>query len=143
MTLIAASSRVQRPGYVSIAVGLQVFVGVMAVPVGIAMIADPGGSPVGIPHDWIADSPFGSFLIPGLFLVIVNGFGQLGAAGLAIWRHWSAPWAMGLLGVALMIWIGVQVAIIPLSFLQPTIFVIGAIQAVVAFLWLRRLGRLR
>ena len=56
--------------WVWVGIGLQVFVGVMAVPVGLLMVADPHGSPVGIPHDWIADSPFGSFLVPGLFLLL-------------------------------------------------------------------------
>jgi hypothetical protein len=113
----------------------------MAVPVGLLMVADPNGSPVGIPHDWIADTPFGSFLLPGLFLLLVNGVGQLGAAALAIARHWLAPWVMGGLGVALVAWILVQLLFIPLSFLQPLILVIGVVEGVVALLWLRPLAR--
>jgi hypothetical protein len=111
--------------------------------VGLLMVADPSGDPVGIPHEWIADSPIGSFLIPGLFVLLVNGFGQLGSAALAMMRHPLAPWLMGALGVGLIIWIAVQVLIIPLSFLQPAIFAIGVAQGLVALFWLRRLGHLR
>ena len=139
MQTLAMSDRVDRPRWVWIGIGLQIFVGVMAVPVGLAMILDPNGNPVGIPHEWIAESPFGSFLIPGLFLLLVNGFGQLAAAALAIARHWLAPWVMGGLAVALITWISVQVLIIPLSVLQPLIFVIGVVQGFVALFWLRRL----
>jgi hypothetical protein len=141
MRAYPARRPIQRPGWVWLGIGLQVFVGVMAVPVGLLMVADPNGSPVGIPHDWIADTPFGSFLLPGLFLLLVNGVGQLGAAALAIARHWLAPWVMGGLGVALVAWIAVQLLFIPLSFLQPLIFVIGAVEGVVALLWLRPLAR--
>ena len=138
-----ATTSIDRPGYAWIGVATQVFVGLMAVPVGLMMIIDPNGSPVGIPNEWIADSPFGSYLVPGIFLLAVNGIGQLVAAALAIARHWSAPWLMGALGVGLIVWIGVQVLIIPLSFLQPLIFAIGVIQGFVALFWLRRLGPLR
>jgi hypothetical protein len=139
----AADARIERPGYAWIGVATEVFVGIMAVPVGLVMIADPHGSPVGIPHEWIADSPFGSYLLPGIFLLAVNGIGQLVAAGLAIARHWLAPWLMGALGIGLIVWIGVQVLIIPLSFLQPLIFAIGVVQGFVSLFWLRRLGLLR
>lgn len=139
MHAFAAHGRIYRPGWVWIGIGLQVFVGVMAVPVGLMMVSDPNGSPVGIPHAWIADSPFGSFLVPGLFLLLVNGVGQLAAAALAIVRHPLAPWAMGGLAVALIAWIAVQVLIIPMSFLQPLIFGIGVVQGLVALVWLHLL----
>ncbi|HEX5579348.1 MAG TPA: hypothetical protein VFY43_06760 [Candidatus Limnocylindria bacterium] len=140
MQAIGARGHIDRPSWVWIGIGLQVFVGVMAVPVGLMMVADPNGSPVGIPHAWIADSPFGSFLIPGLFLLLVNGVGQLTGAALSVARHALAPWVMGGLAVALIAWITVQVLIIPLSFLQPLIFVIGVVEGLVALFWLRRIG---
>jgi hypothetical protein len=134
---------IERPGYVWLGIASQLFVGIMAVPVGLMMILEPEGSPLGIPNEWVADSAFGSFLVPGLFLLLVIGVGQLVAAGVAMIRHPLAPWLMGALGVGLLIWIAVQVLIIPLSFLQPAIFVIGLVQGFVALFWLRRLGHLR
>lgn len=139
----STTTTIERPGYAWLGIALQAFVGVMAIPVGVLMILDPNGSPVGIPHEWIADSPFGSYLIPGIFLFAVNGFGQLAGAVMAIARDRRAPWVMGALAVGLIAWISVQVLIIPLSFLQPLIFVIGVVQGFVALFWLRRLGHLR
>ena len=133
---------IERPGYAWLGIASQLFVGIMAVPVGVMMVVEPNGSPLGIPNDWVADSAFGSFLVPGLFLLLVIGCGQLVAAALAVIRHPIAPWLMGALGVGLLIWIAVQVLIIPLSFLQPAIFVIGLVQGFVALFWLRRLGHL-
>jgi hypothetical protein len=134
---------IQRPGYVWLGIASQVFVGIMAIPVGLVMVVDPNGSPLGIPNEWVADSAFGSFLVPGLFLLLVNGFGQLAAAALAVLRHPLAPWLMAALGLGLLAWIAVQVLIIPLSFLQPAIFLVGLVQGTVALLWLRQLGHLR
>ncbi len=76
---------------------------------------------------------FGSFLVPGLFLLLVSGVGQLVAAALAVVRHTLAPWLMGALGVGLLIWNAVQVPIIPLSFLQPVLFIIGLVEGLAAF----------
>jgi hypothetical protein len=142
VTTVGLVARVERPGFVWLGIGLQVFIALAAIPVGLAMIADANGSPLGIPHDWIAGTPFGSFLLPGVFLLLMNGAGQLIAAGLAAYRHWLSPWLMGALGVGLMVWIAVQVVWIPLSFLQPFCFVVGTLEGFVALFWLRRLGRL-
>jgi len=135
-----AGGRIERPGFVWIGIAAQVFVGVMAVPVGLVMVLEPNGSPLGIPHEWVADSVFGSFLVPGLFLLLVNGIGQLVAAALAVMRTPSAPWLMGAFGVVLMAWIVVQVLVIPLSVLQPIIFALGLLEGIIAFFWLRGLG---
>jgi hypothetical protein len=140
MRSVGVAGGIERPGYVWLGIALQLFVAVMALPVGFMMIVDANGSPLGIPHDWIADSPFASFLVPGIFLLLVNGVGQLAGAILAITRHWLAPWVMGALGVGLLIWIGVQVLMIPFSFLQPVIFAIGLVEGFVALFWLRSLA---
>jgi hypothetical protein len=135
--------RVERPPYAWVAVGLQLFTSLMAIPVGVAMIADPNGSPLGIPHEWIAASPFGSFLLPGITLLAMNGLGQLAAAILVWRRHPVAPWLTGALGVGLMIWIVVQVLTVPFWILQPLMFAVGAAEGLVALAWLRRLGAMR
>ncbi len=59
----------------------------------------------------------------------MNGAGQLVAAALIVVRHPLAPWLTGALGVGLMIWIAVQVAMLPFSPLQPVMFVIGGLRA--------------
>ena len=62
------------------------------------------------------------------------------AAALIVVRHPLAPWLTGALGVGLMIWIAVQVAMLPFSPLQPVVFVIGGLEGLVALAWLRRSG---
>ncbi len=141
MSNLFVAARVPRPAYAWLAVALQLFTALMAVPVGIAMIVDANGSPLGIPHDWIAGSPFGSFLVPGIVLLAMNGIGQLSAAILVWQRHPWAPWVTGFFAVGLMTWIGVQVLVIPFSALQPALFAVGLVEGIIALSWLLELRR--
>jgi hypothetical protein len=50
----------------------------------------------------------------------MNGAGQLVAAALIVGRHPLAPWLTGALGVGLMIWIAVQVAMMPFNPCSPS-----------------------
>ena len=59
------SGQVERPPFTWIAVILEIFTGVLAVPVGWSFIQDPTGQALGIPQGWIEATPFGSYLIPG------------------------------------------------------------------------------
>ena len=47
------------------------------------------------------------------------------------------------LGVGLMVWIVVQVLLMPFHPLQPIMFAIGTVEGLVALLWIRRLGFIR
>ena len=132
--------RIDRPTYAWIAVVLQLFIAVGAIPVGLDMIRHADGDPLGLPQAWIDATPFGSYLLPGLFLFAVNGVGQLIAAGLIVIRHPVAPWLTGALGLGLMIWIVIQVLLMPFHPLQPIMFAIGLAEGVIALLWLRREG---
>jgi hypothetical protein len=142
MDAMIGPRRIDRPGYASLAVGLQLVTGLLAIPVGLEMIKNPDGAPLGLPQAWIDMTPFGSWLIPGLFLLAMNGVGQLVAAALIVVRHPLAPWLTGALGVGLMIWIAVQVALLPSHPLQPIMFTVGVVEGVIAFAWLRRSGAL-
>jgi hypothetical protein len=73
----------------------------------------------------------------------MNGLGQLAAAVLVWRRHPLGPWLTGALGVGLMVWIAVQVLVVPFSVLQPLMFGIGLAEAGLALFWLRRIGALR
>jgi hypothetical protein len=141
MSRLLVARRIPRPGYAWVAVALQLFTAVMAVPVGLAMVLDANGSPLGIPRDWIAGTPFGSFLVPGIVLLVMNGLGQLSAALLTWQRHPWAPWVTGFFAVGLMTWISVQVMVIPFSALQPILFAVGLVEGSLALAWLRALAR--
>jgi hypothetical protein len=138
-----SASGVPMPRYAWLAVILEIFTGVLAIPVGLMFLADPTGKAIGVPQGWIEATVFGSYLIPGLYLLLVNGLGMLLLAVLTVLRHPVAPWLTGVLGIGLMIWIAVQVLVMPETMiLQPLFFAVGLAMGVVALFWLRSTGQL-
>ncbi|NIP56683.1 MAG: hypothetical protein GWM92_01080 [Gemmatimonadetes bacterium] len=79
---------------------------------GIGLVADPTGAFVGLPSGWLRGSPFEDYLVPGLVLLTVLGIAPLIVAwGLWTGRAWS--WAAAfVVGVALLGWLAVQIAVI-------------------------------
>lgn len=139
-----SATPVDRPWYAILAIVLEVATAIGAIPVGIMLITDPTGAGIGFPPGWIEATPFGSYLVPGLYLLLMNGAGMLILAGLTLVRHWSAPWLTGVLGTGLAIWIGVQLVVMPeVSFLQAVYGAIGIALAAISVAWLRRTGQLR
>jgi hypothetical protein len=141
---LAPATRVARPPYVWLAVILEVITGILAIPVGLSFATDPTGSGMGVPTAWIEGTPFGSYFVPGLYLLLVNGVGMLLVAALSVVRHWSAPWLTGVLGVGMVIWIVVQILLLPATMILTWVFLaIGLTVGVVALFWLRATGQLR
>lgn len=107
---------------------LQAFTGIGAIPAGYGMLRDTTGAGLGMSSDLLANSPLDSFLLPGLFLLLVNGVANLAAAVLSFTRNRFAGHAGVSLGVALILWIVIQVWWISLSsVLQPVFFIIGLV----------------
>ncbi len=126
----------KKQGSLTIALGaLQVFIGVGAVPAGLALALEPSGASLGMPLEWLSDSPFPNFLIPGVVLMVVNGFGSLAGAATSFLRYrYAGEIAMGL-GGFLMLWIVAQVWWIGLShWLQPLYFGFGLVEFVLGWL---------
>ena len=143
-TPLTADRRVERPGYVWLAILLEVFTALGAIPVGIMLITDPTGADVGFRAGWIEATPFGSYLVPGMYLFAINGVGMLALALLSVERHRWAPGLTAVLGTGLTIWIGVQVVVMPeTSLLQAAYGAIGLALVTIGVAWLRRLGQLR
>jgi hypothetical protein len=139
----AAGDRVDRPAWVWPAVLIEIVTGVAAIPVGRGFLADPTGAGMGLPSGWIENTIFGSYFIPGLYLIAVNGFAMLATALLSARRHWTAPWLTGVLGVGLVIWILVQLAVMPETmFLQWFFLAAGLWLAATSVAWLRHTGQL-
>ena len=87
---------------------VQIFVGIWGFAGGSGLALDPSGAKVGIPLEYIADSPFKDYLIPGIILFVVNGLGSL-AGALASFNRKRYSGEIGLaLGAFLVIWILVQ-----------------------------------
>ncbi len=109
---------------------LQAFTGIGAIPAGYGMLSDTTGAGLGMTPEILANSPLDSFLLPGLFLLLVNGVANLAGAVLSFTRNRFAGHAGVILGIALILWIVIQVWWISLSsVLQPLFFMIGLVSA--------------
>ncbi len=142
--LVPDRSRVERPAYALLAAVLEVLTAALAIPVGWSFLQDPTGRAIGIPQGWIEATPFGSYVIPGLYLLAVNGAGMLALAALTLRRHWAAPWLTGVLGVGMIVWITVQIVTLPETMVLTWVFLaLGFGLGFIALFWLRRTGQLR
>ena len=114
-----------------LSVALLALLSVGALYGGAALVARPDGSLVHYPGSFLEHTPFGSFLVPGLLLLAVNGFFPLAVIALTLRRH---PWAARLTvvsGVLLSCWIAVQIALIRLFYppLHVPYFALGIVLA--------------
>ncbi len=119
---------------------LHWFVGVGAVFGGLAGVVDPTGAAVGISVDALERGPFRDFLIPGLFLMIVLGFGNLAAGVLLLRRRGRGAGlvSLGFFGV-LTLWIIIQVIIMGLPnavWLHWVYFLVGLAGSAGAAAWM-------
>ena len=86
-----------------------------------------------VPRDWLEGTPFDSYLIPSLILLVGVGGGMTGAAVALLMRQRYAPELTIAAGLVLVGWIATQVMIIVphggFSWLQPTMFAGGLLVA--------------
>ncbi len=83
----------------------------------------------GLPNEWIDGTPFDSWFWPGvLLLVLVAVPGLVAATVEALGRRWIVPWSLAY-GVGLVLWILVQITMVPPFFLQPVVAVSGLLIA--------------
>jgi hypothetical protein len=111
-----------------------------AIPAGLALILKPDGSVLHMPTDILQGSPFKDFLVPGLFLLGVNGLAGLAGAVLCfIHSRYSAISGL-ILGIGLVVWIIVQLLTTGLiSWMQPANFTIGLVEIILGLLIMRRI----
>jgi hypothetical protein len=84
-------------------------VGVSALAGGLGLALDPSGGGLGMPLELLDETPFATFLIPGILLFTVNGLGSLMGAIASFARHRYAGHAAMALGAFLTAWIAAQV----------------------------------
>ncbi len=119
-----------------VAVVFLVLLGISALAGGIALVSRPDGSVMQFDASLLAGSPFPDFLVPGLVLGGLFGLGSLVTAALGIRRSRIAPFLAFAIGCGQMIWIAVELAIIDeLSFLHPTLFLVGLVIAAASVPW--------
>jgi hypothetical protein len=101
---------------------------------GIALVAAPDGSVMKMPVSSLEGSPFSDYLVPGLILLLVLGVVPIVAAIVLLLRPragWSLAFAVG---CGLIIWLVVEITIIPFSWLQPAYGVVAATIVILALL---------
>lgn len=109
--------------------------GVGALGGGGQFLLDPSGGIAGLSTDALDGSPFADYLIPGLVLFVVLGVYPLVVLwGLSVHRRWA--WLASLsVGAALIIWIGVQGAIVGFGhWLQVAYLLLGVLVVALATL---------
>lgn len=91
---------------------LCLFVGVTAIGGGITLVLYPDGSAMNASPEMLEHSPFSTFLIPGLLLLFVVGFGNAVAGVLVASNARHAPYVAFVAGAALLVWIVVQMVMV-------------------------------
>ena len=118
---------------------LQAFIGLGALGGGFMLVRDPSGSALGVPLSLLEGSPFPDFLIPGIFLLAVNGVGSIIGAGISFTRRRYAQEIAIVLGAILVAWIVIQVVIIrSFSWLHVLYFILGVVELGIGFYIRRR-----
>lgn len=120
-----------RPTSLYVLVGALAFQGVSGVGGGIGLVFDPSGASIGIPLGWLEESPFPDYSIPGIVLLSVLGLGPLVMAyGAWTGGWWSWPGSI-LVGVTLLLWLAVEVAVIGYQAQPPLQLIYGVVGAVI------------
>lgn len=96
---------------------------------------------MGMPDDWLERTPFDSWVLPGVALLLTVAVPQAWAL-VASWRGGpTAPRVALLVGAALVLWIVVQLLVLRrYFFLQPVIAGLGLLEVALALAWSRHRG---
>ena len=82
--------RQSRPFTLWALIGCLLFLSISGLAGGIGMLIDPSGASLSLPDDLLANLPIDTFLLPGLYLVVVYGL-LAPAIAYGLWKR--APWA--------------------------------------------------
>jgi hypothetical protein len=92
----------------------------------------------GMPLSWLHQTPFASWVLPGVALLIGVALPQFSAFGLIVSGHRWALAGSRLAGLGLVLWIAVQLLLLQRYFImQPVIAAAGVMEMLLAWLWQR------
>jgi hypothetical protein len=115
----------------SILVGFQ---GLSGLAGGFGLILDPTGELLGLTQDWLVNTIFDTYLIPGVILFFVLGiFPTLCYIGMWKQRAWAVTGSF-LTGIALIIWIAVEIFMIGYHISPPLQLIYGIVGILIAFI---------
>lgn len=118
-------------------ISLLLLTAINATAAGVLFIIDPSGHGMGMSVSYIKDSPFTSYLIPGIVLLIVNGFLNFIAAYFVFKKKPFASFWVIAQGILLSGWIVIQVIMVKdISMLHIIMFTIGIVLTILGFLLL-------
>lgn len=115
-----------------ILLSLHVLVGIGALVGGFAAIMNPY-EPLGMTTDALKDSPFDTYLIPGIILLVLLGIGNLLSAGLfALKWRWQG-FLSGFFSATLVFWIVIQCVMLrSIAFQHILFFGVGALMGLLS-----------
>jgi len=123
---------------------VQILIALGAIPASIMFLINPDGSLMGMTTTMISQSPFPDYLIPGLFLLIIHGIGNIIGAVFSFNLIDAAGKTGALFGLILVLWITIQMYWMGyISFLQPIMLGFGIIEAGIGIVIIRRLRKVR
>ena len=108
--------KVRLTGAAKVLVAIELLVAVTAGLTGLLLFAGPLGGLMQVSPEWLNDTPFRTYLVPGLVLFAVVGGTQLAAGVLVLRRARAAVLASALAGATLCGWLVVQVVMVDLLF---------------------------
>jgi len=108
------------------------FVGIGALFGGGGAILNPL-SPMGISVDVLENSPFNSFLVPGIILFVIIGLGNIFAAVILFKNYDYSFYISHFMGLVLAGWIVVQCVMMrTINFLHIIYFIIGGVEMLIS-----------
>ncbi|MCG3164989.1 MAG: hypothetical protein POELPBGB_00749 [Bacteroidia bacterium] len=129
----------KRPFFLYMLCIVHLLVGLNAAAGGVLMMLKPDGALLGMKQEWLANSPFENYFIPGLLLFFMLGifslftvWGLLRKPQLKVFNvlniypdmHWA--WAYSLYsGIITITWILIQMLLTQYFWLQPLIIFFG------------------
>jgi hypothetical protein len=119
-------------------ISLLLLTAINATVAGVLFTIDPTGHAMGMSVSYIKESPFNSYLIPGIVLLIVNGLLNFIVAYVVFKKMLFAPIWVIVQGTLLNGWIVIQVVMVKdISVLHIIMFTIGTILIMTGFLLLK------
>lgn len=95
-----------------IAISTLIFLGIGSVVGGVLLILDPSGRMLYMPVSLLQYSPFRSFLVQGILLLVTNGLLSFAVLALTVRHRAGYGWWVVLQGCVLFGWISVEVILL-------------------------------